>query len=328
MLDAGEAVASAGEDRETRGPAATRVSLNTDLGLAAAAHVDHHAISVCLVDLSGDVRAEAHAQFSTGEDHASSIVSLVGQCLRTSPGTVKYAVVGVPGIVTADGSVRNDLGPDGGAFQSALSANLGCPVQVENDVNLAALAESSSGEGEGLDSFALLMLDDGLGAGFIINGALHRGASGIAGEVQFLPQPPLPIAAPVLGDTVVADLALTFGRDPAEPMAVHLEACAAGDSVAGEMIDEMARRLVVVAGSITLVIDPAAFVLAGYATHPCFVERIHRIAQEYAELLPMRFLVSHFGREAPLLGAVNGAAAALRESVFDSILSPARKTAR
>src|SRR5690606_16783235 len=201
-------------------------------------------------------------------------------------------------------------------------------ADLENDVNLAALAESTSGEGEGLDSFALLMLDDGLGAGFIINGALHRGASGIAGEVQFLPQPPLPIAAPVLGDTVVADLALTFGRDPAEPMAVHLEACAAGDSVAGEMIDEMARRLVVVAGSITLVIDPAAFVLAGYATHPCFVERIHRIAQEYAELLPMRFLVSHFGREAPLLGAVNGAAAALRESVFDSILSPARKTAR
>src|SRR5690606_40707886 len=69
-------------------------------------------------------------------------------------------------------------------------------ADLENDVNLAALAESTSGEGEGLDSFALLMLDDGLGAGFIINGALHRGASGIAGEVQFLPQSPLPIAAP------------------------------------------------------------------------------------------------------------------------------------
>lgn len=328
MLDAGEAVASAGEDRDTRGPAATRVSLNPHLGLAAAVHLDHHSASVCLVGPSGDVRAEAHAPFSPGEDHATTIVALVGECLRASPGTLKCAVVGVPGIVTADGSVRNDLGPDGGAFQSMLSANLGCPIQIENDVNLAALAESSSDEGAGIDSFALLMLDDGLGAGFIINGALHRGASGIAGEVQFLPQSPLPIAAPVLGDTVVADLALTFGRDAAEPMDVHLEACATGDAAAGEMIDEMARRLVIVAGSITLVLDPAAFVLAGYATHPCFVERVQRIAEEYAELLPMRFLVSSFGREAPLIGAINGAAETLRETVFDSILSPPRKATR
>ncbi|HCS61761.1 MAG TPA: ROK family transcriptional regulator [Microbacterium sp.] len=321
MLDAGEAVASAGEDRGTRGPAAARVSLNPNLGFAAAVHVDHHSASVSLVDPAGEIRAEAHARFSATDDRAMRIVGLIGDCLQASPGSVKCAVVGVPGIVTADGSVRNDLGPDGGAFRSALEAGLGCAVRVENDVNLAALAESAVGVGAGISSFALLMLEDGLGAGFIINGALHRGASGVAGEVQFLPQSPLPIAAPVLGDTVVADLALTFGRDPAEPMDAHLEACAAGDPAAEQMVDEMARRLVIVAGSITLVLDPAAFILAGYATHPCFVERIKNIAEEYAALLPMQFLVSGFGREAPLIGAINHAAATLRDTVFDSILS-------
>lgn len=290
-------------------------------------HVDHHAVSVALVDPSAAVRAEAHARFAPGEDKATRIIALVGECLRSSPAPVKYAVVGVPGIVTADGSVRNDLGPDGGAFRAALIAGLDCPVHVENDVNLATLAESTSGEGKGLDSFALLMLDEGLGAGFIINGALHRGASGIAGEVQFLPQPPLPIAAPVLGDTVVADLALTFGRDPGEAMSAHLEACAAGDPAAKQMVDEMARRLAIIAGSITLVLDPAAFVLAGYATHPCFLESIQRTADEYAAQLPMRFLVSDFGHEAPMIGAIDMASSMLRDTVFDSILShPSRLT--
>ncbi|MGO2520843.1 MAG: ROK family transcriptional regulator, partial [Microbacterium sp.] len=70
-----------------------------------------------------------------------------------------------------------------------------------------------------------------------------------------------------------------------------------------------------------LVLDPAAFILAGYATHPCFVERIQGVAEDYAALLPMQFLVSGFGREAPLIGAINDAAATLRDTVFDSILS-------
>lgn len=321
MLEAGDAVATAGVDRETRGPSATRVSLDPQLGVAAAVHVDHHAVSVSLIDPSATVRAEAHARFAPGEDKATRILALVEDCLRSSPAPVKCAVVAVPGIVTADGSVRNDIGPDGGAFRAALIAGLECPVHVENDVNLAALAESTAGEGQNLDSFALLMLDDGLGAGFIINGELHRGASGIAGEVQFLPQSPLPIAAPVLGDTVVADLALTFGRDANEPMSVHLDACAAGDRAAEQMVDEMARRLAIVAGSITLVLDPSAFVLAGYATHPCFLASIQRTADAYAAQLPMRFLVSGFGHEAPMIGAIGMASSLLRETVFSSILS-------
>ncbi|WP_396652680.1 hypothetical protein [Microbacterium sp. AK031] len=50
MLEAGDAVASAGVDRATRRPAATRVSLHPGLGFAAAVHVDHTAMHVSLVD--------------------------------------------------------------------------------------------------------------------------------------------------------------------------------------------------------------------------------------------------------------------------------------
>ncbi len=69
----------------------------------------------------------------------------------------------MPGIVTADGGIRDDLGPDGGAFRAALSTALDCPVRIENDVNLAALAELTAGEGAVLASFALLLSTTGSG---------------------------------------------------------------------------------------------------------------------------------------------------------------------
>lgn len=328
MLEAGEAVASAGVDRETHGPAATRVSLHPRLGFAAAVHVDHHGAHVALVDPSGAVRAERHALFPANRDRVALVVSLVEECRRLVAGPVHVALVGVPGIVTADGGIRDDLGPDGGAFRTSLTERLGCPVRVENDVNLAALAELSGGVGRELSSFALLLLDEGLGAGFVIDGALHRGSSGVAGEVMYLPQTPIPVGAPVLNDEVVADLALTLGRDPGQPMLAHLDAAADGDEAARQIVVEMAKRLTLVAGSIGLILDPEAYVLSGYAAHPAMVDAVHRFAEAYSAQLPLRFVVSSFGREAPLVGAVSEAAAALRASLFTRILAPADRTTR
>lgn len=331
MLEGAGAVAAAGVDRETRGPAAARVGLHPRLGYAAAVHVDHHAAHVVLVDATGSVRAEEHAPFPGTEDRGAHIVALVDRCRRSvkaAKGAVHLAVVGVPGIVTADGGIRDDLGPDGGAFRSALAASLDCPVRVENDVNLAALAELTGGVGGDLASFALLLLDDGLGAGIVIDGALHRGFSGVAGEVMYLPQTPIPIGAPLVGDAVVGDLALGVGRDAAATLADHLEAAVLGDDAASEIISEIARRIVLVAGSVGLVLDPEAFILSGKAAHPALVTAINRIADEYEAQLPLRFLVSSFGPEAPLVGAVDEAAAALRGELFTRILAPAPKGAR
>ena len=331
MLEGAGAVAAAGVDRETRGPAAGRVALHPRLGFAAAVHVDHHAAHVVLVDAGGTVRAEQHEEFPSNADRVAHITELVSRCRRTvkaAKGAVHLAVVGVPGIVTADGGIRDDLGPDGGAFRAALIAALECPVRIENDVNLAALAELTGGAGGSLASFALLLLDDGLGAGIVIDGALHRGFSGVAGEVMYLPQTPLPIGAPIVSDAVVGDLALGLGRDADASLADHLEAALRGDAVAEQIVAEIGRRVVLVAGSVGLVLDPEAFILSGQAAHPVLVAAIERIAGEYAAQLPLRFLVSSFGPEASLVGAVGEAASALRGDLFTRILTPATKTGR
>ncbi|MGW9157146.1 ROK family protein [Microbacterium sp. NPDC055665] len=331
MLDAAGAVAAAGVDRETRGPAAGRVALHPRLGFAAAVHIDHHAAHVVLVDARGVVHAEEHDVLPIQGDRVEHIDALVDRCrlsVKAAKAAIHLAVVGIPGIVTADGGIRDDLGPDGGAFRAALTAALGCPVRIENDVNLAALAELTAGVGGDLASFALLLLDDGLGAGIVIDGALHRGFSGVAGEVMYLPQTPLPIGAPIVSDAVVGDLALGVGRDADASLEDHLEAAGRGDQAATRVVAEIGKRIVLVAGSIGLVLDPEAFILSGTAAHPVLVEAIQRVADEYAAQLPLRFLVSSFGPEAPLVGAVDEAASALRSMLFTRILTPAAKTGR
>ena len=58
---------------------------------------------------------------------------------------------------------------------------------LENDVNLAALAERSRGPAAGIEDFVLLTLGHGVGLGIVIGGRLYRGFDGAAGEVGFLP---------------------------------------------------------------------------------------------------------------------------------------------
>jgi hypothetical protein len=76
------------------------------------------------------------------------------------------------------------------------------------------------------------------------------------------------------------------------------------------------------------VLDPEAFILSGKAAHPALVTAIKRIADEYEAQLPLRILVSSFGPEAPLVGAVDEAAAALRGELFTRVLTPAPKGTR
>jgi len=57
------------------------------------------------------------------------------------------------------------------------------PVVIENDANAAAWAEFRFGAGEDVDDLILLTVGTGIGGGIVLNGALHRGAFGVAAEV-------------------------------------------------------------------------------------------------------------------------------------------------
>lgn len=67
-----------------------------------------------------------------------------------------------------------------------IAHRLGVPTRLENDANAGALAEWRWGAGRGCRSLAFLTMGTGMGAGLILDGRLHRGASDLAGEIGHL----------------------------------------------------------------------------------------------------------------------------------------------
>ena len=89
-------------------------------------------------------------------------------CSRDQLGCV---VIGLP----------RPVGP--GESAAAVAERLAVPVHVENDANLGTLGEAAFGAGRGYDSFVYVTLGHNVGAGLVIGGQLHRGASGFGGEL-------------------------------------------------------------------------------------------------------------------------------------------------
>ncbi len=133
---------------------------------------------------------------------------------RSAKGTVDRVIKAIEGAVGEAGLNRNRLhrvsiGTPGGfdpttgrlryamhlpgwhspQLLDELAAAIAVPLEVENDVNLAAVAEQRIGHAKEAENFILLWGEDGIGAAIVINGRLHRGATGGAGEVGFLPVP-------------------------------------------------------------------------------------------------------------------------------------------
>ena len=101
------------------------------------------------------------------------------------------ATVGSPGVFHPEiGQVALAHSLPGWGRQGLVEAvrrELGTNVLLENDVNLAALGEQWHGLGKGVDDYVYLHLGTGVGLGIVIGGELHRGHSGAAGEVGYLP---------------------------------------------------------------------------------------------------------------------------------------------
>jgi predicted NBD/HSP70 family sugar kinase len=103
---------------------------------------------------------------------------------------VRRVVLGTPGLVdprTGDLAFAFDLPGWQRGLLGKLRADLDRPVTLENDVNLAAVAERSAGAAAGVDDFVLIWLGRGVGMAVTLGGRLHRGVSGAAGEIGYLP---------------------------------------------------------------------------------------------------------------------------------------------
>ncbi|MEW2045920.1 ROK family transcriptional regulator [Streptomyces sp. NBC_00377] len=224
------------------------------------------------------------------------------------------------------------------ALLDDLAAALPMPVEYENDVNLAAVAEQRLGAARGHEDFVLLWNEGGLGAALVLGGRLHRGWTGGAGEVGFLPVPGAPLVRQVTkansggyqelaGSQAIPRLALELGMTGipsgpyAEVAAALVERAAAEDTVLNRLLlQTYATRLATGLASLVSVLDPELVVLSG-ASLTAGGEVLRALVQDELEELAAsrpKLVMSDVTERPVLRGALESALAAARDEVFDT----------
>jgi biotin operon repressor len=139
------------------------------------------------VDLRGSVVDEG--AFAMPADAGTLVASIADAAATACAGHSRTeAVVAVPATVHEDGVVRY-YGPPGMLHHVPLAERLAArlertPVQVVNDLNLAAIGEHRVGAAQAWSRFAFLGIRrTGIGMGLVIDRRLYLGANGRAGEI-------------------------------------------------------------------------------------------------------------------------------------------------
>ncbi|WP_089157925.1 ROK family transcriptional regulator [Micromonospora sp. NBS 11-29] len=219
-------------------------------------------------------------------------VELLGK-LRAEAGLARLTGVGVAlpaPVAVRDGTpVSPPALPGWHDFpvRDTLAAELGCPVQVDNDANAMALGERHAGTGRPFDDFLYVKLGDAVGCGLVLGGSLYRGAASGAGDIghlQLTEDGPLcgcgntgcveaycghaalvreaVTAARAGRSTVLADRLAAAGELTVADVAA---AAAEGDPAAQTLVRDAARRLGQVLVELVSFVNPAIVIIGGAA---------------------------------------------------------------
>ncbi|MET9521112.1 ROK family transcriptional regulator [Streptomyces coeruleorubidus] len=347
-LEAAGLVLATGTTEGRPGPNAQLYEVNPTAGYAAGLDVTPQRILAAVADITGRTVGR-HELPTPGRRTGTPVVQQVTDALD---GAVKAAglarddihrlVIGTPGAFDpTTGRLRYAShlpGWHSPTLLDELAAALPMPFEYENDVNLVALAEQRLGAARDHTDFVLLWNQEGLGAALVLGGRLHRGWTGGAGEVGFLPVPGTPLVRQVTkansggyqelaGSQAVPRLARELGMEdiPAGPYtevaaALVERAATRDDDLHRELLRSYATRLATGLASLVSVLDPELVVLSG-ASLTSGGETLRALVQaELEELAASRpRLVVGDVREHPVLrGALESALATTRDEVFDT----------
>lgn len=326
VLAQGGIVRPIGYATGSRGPRAGLYTVNPKSVLVLGLAIGSHFLRATVADLQGKPRQEEDIPLEAPDlDHLLQAMSTLKDRLDPSQGTIRLAVAGVPGVVdTATGTVRNVpniAGLEGRGIGHLLSERLEIPTLVENDVNLAAIGEREFGREPVGDSYAYLLVGSGVGAGIVLNGELHRGARGAAGEVAFLPLGDDPFATTgrpqsgamesrLSGDAIIAYaqvLAETTATELTEPYTTSqlFDAALRGDPLAKAVTDHAAREIALCIASLVAVID-VGLVLVGGGVGSRSDFLLGAVREYLSQLLPWppTVMIASLGQSSVRLGAV------------------------
>lgn len=314
----------AGRRTGMKGPSALLYEVDPDAGNVLALDVGEEYVRGALADLAGTVRSRGNRKVHAARSHArvSELIGLAAELLDdagVAHREVTQVVVGSPGIYDRRrDSLMLAAGLPGWGHTGVvaeLRRALGPSTVVENDINLAALAERDHGHGRGVDSFAFVSIGTGIGMGLVLQGQLHKGIHGAAGEVGFLPlsgeamvdvsdarrRGPMEAAASAAGVVRAARRNGVRGRLSARRV---FEAAAAGDEAAMGVVAEEASLVARAIASVVLVVDPDLVVLGGgIGSAPGFAAKVGAALRKLVPTVP-DLRVSATGGDATVAGGL------------------------
>lgn len=276
--------AAGGEYR--KGRPARRYALRLDAGAVVGIDAGQHTITATVADLRGRELARASTRLDLDADGARERVAAADATVREAldragvpVSAVMCITVGVPAPTDRHGN-----SPEGELeFWSRMNPGYaahfrerGWFAEVENDANLAALAEGAFGAGVGLSSYVTLVSGERFGAGYVVDGHLVRGRRGGAGELRLLNLVEgvgsthgigalLREWAIELRDSGTVDDTSPIVTTPKSSLGAEVvfRAAESGDSAALALLDRMAERLARICAVLGGLLDVERIVFSG-----------------------------------------------------------------
>nr|WP_309237992.1 ROK family transcriptional regulator [Streptomyces albidus (ex Kaewkla and Franco 2022)] len=230
-------------------------------------------------------------------------------------------------------------GWDGFPVREALSQELGCPVMVDNDVNLIAMGEMQAGVARSVRDFFCVKIGTGIGCGIVVGGDVHRGTTGSAGDIGHIQVEPDGRPCPCgnrgcleayFGGSALARDAETAAREGlSAELSARLEAAgrltaedvaagaAAGDGTSLDLIRDGGARVGQVIAGLVSFFNPGLVVIGGGVTGLGHTLLASIRTQVYRQSLPLATgnLPIVLGELGPAAG-VTGAARLISDHLF------------
>jgi glucokinase-like ROK family protein len=230
-------------------------------------------------------------------------------------------------------------GWDGFPVREALSQELGCPVMVDNDVNLMAMGEMQAGVARSVRDFFCVKIGTGIGCGIVAGGEVHRGTTGSAGDIGHIQvesegrQCPCGnrgcLEAYFGGSALARDAEAAARGGLSQELAARLEsagrltaedvatAAAAGDGTSLDLIREGGARVGQVIAGLVSFFNPGLVVIGGGVTGLGHTLLASIRTQVYRQSLPLATgnLPIVLGELGPAAG-VTGAARLISDHLF------------
>lgn len=286
-----------------------------------------------IVDEQGKILRELSVKTDSARGYAdvkNDLLALIKELLLHAPAE-KAIGIGIPGILSADGSTVvscPNLGWKNVDLKKDLEDGLTQEVQLVNDATAACIAEAAFGSMAGCDNTMMITLGTGVGGGLILNGRIITGAHGVATEVGHMIMAEnfyscgcgkngcLETFASATALVRYVKMRLQNGVTSALKAEkkldgkIIIDAAKAGDPLATEAVDRLAKYLGWAIANISDIVDPEIYAIGGGLSNAggFLLEKIRIEAHKrltYPHNAIPEIVLARFRNEAGMIGAAN-----------------------